>query len=72
MPDLPDPYTIRHFSQGNPAGPTQDDVPALLRRLADTIEDLGPVWIQDIVLHNEITAEGDYYSFTVYYHEESD
>lgn len=53
---------MRHFSQGNPAGPGQDDVPALLRRIAESIEQLGQVWIQDLVLHNEVTADGDWYS----------
>lgn len=31
-------WTVRHFSQANPAGPGCDSVPALLRRPADSIE----------------------------------
>jgi hypothetical protein len=48
-------WTARHFSQANPAGPDQADVPALLRRIAGTIEDLGEVEILDLVLHQEIS-----------------
>jgi len=31
-------WMIRHFSQANQKGPGQGDVPALLRRVADSIE----------------------------------
>jgi hypothetical protein len=65
-------WTARHFAQANPAGTGQDDVPMLLRRVADTIEELGRVYVQDLVLHNEITPEGDWYSITVYFRDESD
>lgn len=64
-------FPARHFSQANPLGPGQDDVPALLRRVADSIEGLGRVWVQDLVLHNETTADGNWYSITVYFREES-
>lgn len=60
-------WTAHHFSQANPAGRGQEDIPALLRRVADTIEGLGEVQIMDLVMHNEITAEGDWPSMTVYY-----
>jgi hypothetical protein len=40
-------WTIKHFSQSNPAGTGQDDVPALLRRVADSIESLGTVYFHD-------------------------
>lgn len=43
------------------------DVPALLRRVADTLERLGSVEVQDLVLHNETTPEGDWPSLTVYF-----
>jgi hypothetical protein len=42
-------------------------VPALLRRVADTIEGLGEVRVVDLVMHNEIAAEGDWPSIIVYY-----
>lgn len=60
-------YSARHFSQANPTGPGQGDVPALLRRVADTLETLGPVEVLDVVHHSEVTADGDWPSFTVYY-----
>lgn len=41
--------------------------PELLRRVADTIEGLGEIRIMDLVMHNEITAEGDWPSIIVYY-----
>ncbi|MFE9875213.1 hypothetical protein [Streptomyces sp. NPDC005784] len=62
-------WTIKHFSQANPEGTGQDDVPALLRRVADSIEDLGLVEVQDLVMHTEITADGYRPSLTVYYHD---
>ena len=62
-------WTINHFSQANPKGPGQGDVAALLRRVADTIESLGTVEIQDIVMRDKITADGDWYSMTVYYYD---
>ncbi|MFC9699171.1 hypothetical protein ACFTWD_00500 [Streptomyces sp. NPDC056943] len=68
MTDTPEHWTVRHFSQANPSGPGCDSVPALLRRLADTIETLGPVEIQDLVLHEEMTEHGSWRSGTVYYH----
>ncbi|WP_029900806.1 hypothetical protein [Nocardia brasiliensis] len=60
-------YSALHFSQANPRGPEQGDVPALLRTIAATLEELGQVSVQDLVLHNEVTAEGDWPSVTVYY-----
>ncbi|MFF3920734.1 hypothetical protein ACFYZB_46585 [Streptomyces sp. NPDC001852] len=65
-------WTIKHFSQSNPAGTGQDDVPALLRRVADSIESLGLVKVQDLVMHMEITAGGDWPSLTVYFHDAED
>lgn len=60
-------YTTLHFSQSNPAGPGQADVPNLLRTVASSIEDLGPITVADLILHNEITADGNWPSITVYY-----
>jgi hypothetical protein len=62
-------WAIRHFSQANPVGTEQGDVPALLRRVADSIEELGSVEIQDLVLHQEITDDGPWFSVTVYFHQ---
>lgn len=62
-------WTIAHFSQSNPKGPTQGDISALLRRVADSIAELGEVEVQDIVFHGELDDEGDLWPFmTVYFH----
>jgi hypothetical protein len=61
-------WTVEHFSQANPAGESQGDVPALLRRVADSIDALGEVEVQDLVLHTEVTEGRDWHSLTVYFH----
>ena len=61
-------WTVEHFSQANPAGRGQGDVPALLRRVADSIAALGEIEVQDLVLHPEVTEDGDGPSLTVYFH----
>ena len=67
MPEKP--WTVEHFSQANPAGPGQGSVPGFLRRLADSVEALGPVEVQDIAFHMELDGEGeDWPSATVYFH----
>ena len=59
-----------HFSQSNPEGPGQGDVAALLRRVADTLDELGDVAVQDIVFHSAVTAAEDDLTMTVYYSRE--
>lgn len=69
MPTEDGKWTISHFSQANPRGPDQGDVPALLRRVADSLAALGEVEIQDLVLHTELDLESEWSpSLTVYYH----
>lgn len=68
MSETPPHWTVHHFSQANPAGPGCDSVPALLRRLADSIETLGPVEVQHLVIESEITEHGPWRSGTVYFH----
>lgn len=64
-----DPFPqIHHFSQGNPAGPDQGDVPAMLRRVADSIEALGAVTVMDLTFANDVTAEGLWPNMTAYFH----
>jgi hypothetical protein len=63
-----DEWTIHHFSQSNPAGAGQGFVPALLRRVADSIEALGDVDVQDITFSSEVTGEEDDLTMTVYCH----
>ncbi|MGL6235471.1 MAG: hypothetical protein ACRC20_09000 [Segniliparus sp.] len=61
-------YTVKHFSQSNPAGPGQESVPDLLRRVAATLDGMGTIEVQDLILHNEICPEGaSWPSITVYY-----
>lgn len=65
----PDPrWSARHFSLANPRGPGQADVPALLRRVADSIERLGRIDVQDITFHPEMDDGGVAWpTVTVYY-----
>jgi hypothetical protein len=61
-------WTISHFAQANPKGPDISNVPLLLRRVADSLDKLGRVEVQDITLHREITEDGeDWPSLTVYF-----
>ena len=62
-----DEWRAFHFSQANPGGERQDDVPALLRRVADSIAELGEVQVMDVVFRTERTSEGDSHPMTVYY-----
>ena len=65
----PERWTVEHFSQANPGGEGQGDVPALLRRVAGTIADLGDVDVQDVVFRAELDEAGDDRpSMTVYFH----
>lgn len=62
-------WTIAHFSQSNPTGPAQGDVAALLRRVAESVTELGQVDVQDVVFHAEVDDEGDAWpSMNVYFH----
>src|SRR3954467_10672134 len=66
--EKPAEYTMLHFSQMNPEGPDQGDVPALLRRVADSIAALGTAEVQDIVFHTSLDDEAEWRpSLTVYY-----
>ncbi len=65
-----DQRTIFHFSQSNPDGQGQGDVPALLRRVADSIVALGDVLVEDITFSTEPTADERALSMTVYHHRE--
>lgn len=66
--DLPVTRTVHHVSQSNPRGPSQQDVPALLRRMADTIEKLRPAKVHDVTLATEMTEDGPWPHLTVYFH----
>jgi hypothetical protein len=63
-----DPWSAFHFSKSNPEGPGQGDVAALLRSVADSLDKLGDVQVQDITFHSEVTEGEDDLTVTVYYH----
>ena len=67
--DVDESWTVLHFSQANPKGAGQSDVPSLLRRVADTIEKQGAIDVQDVVFHAQLDEAGDDWpTMTVYYH----
>lgn len=69
--DAGDRWTVEHYSQANPEGNGQESVPALLRRLADSLEALGRVSVQDLAFHMEMDDDGrDRPTATVYFHRE--
>jgi hypothetical protein len=61
---------VSSFSLSNPRGPGQGDVAKLLRSLADNVEALGDVQVQDITFASVVTADEDDLEFTVYFHRE--
>lgn len=69
MAEEPESWTAEHFALNNRAGPGQDDVPTLLRGVADALERFGRVEVHDLVLHShyEITEHGAWPSITVYF-----
>ena len=61
-------HPIYHFGQANPKGSGQEgDVPALLRRVADTLEGMPGAEVLDLVLHDDIAGGESWYSLVVYY-----
>lgn len=69
--DPRDKWTTFHFSQSNPNGAGEGDVAALLRRVADSIDALGDVMVEDITFSTEPTAEERNLRVTVYYHRDN-
>jgi hypothetical protein len=65
-----DDWTISHFALSNPSGEGQGDVAALLRRVADHIESLGDVQVQDITFTSTPTGTEDDLTVTVYFERE--
>jgi len=64
---MEDKWTAFHFSQSNPTGLGQGDVAALLRRVADSLDKLGDVQVEDITFKTEATDSEDDLTMTVYY-----
>ncbi|GAA4693236.1 hypothetical protein [Nocardioides conyzicola] len=63
-------WTVLHFSQSNPTGEGQGDVAALLRHMANSLDDLGDVQVQDLTFSSAVTDGEDDLTMTVYYHRE--
>jgi hypothetical protein len=66
--DPRDKWSMFHFSQSNPDGAGQGDVAALLRRVADSIDALGDVVVEDMTFSSQTTADERAPLVTVYYH----
>ena len=61
MPDEPERFTVLHFPvQSGRAG--QGDVPALPRRVAESIEAVRRIEVQDVTFHAEPMADEDEHS----------
>jgi len=62
-------WSSRHFSLTNPRDDGSTDLPRLLRRLADHIEELGiqPMDVLDVTIAQDITEDGPWWSATVYW-----
>lgn len=66
--DLPVTRTVHHLSLSNPRGARQADLPTLLRRMADALEQLRPGAVEDVGLAFEHTQGGAVPRLTVYFH----
>jgi hypothetical protein len=64
---MPNRWECHHFSLALADGVDRSDVPALLRHLADTLDGYGPMDVQDITFHTDVTANGFVHNFTVYF-----
>jgi hypothetical protein len=59
--------TCSMLTLANPLGRHQGNLPRLLRRVASEIAALGNVMILDVVVAQDITADGPWFEATVYY-----
>lgn len=62
-----EPWTCRHIKVSNPAGPGSQDVPRLLRAVADMIERIGDVQVLDLVLQEDRSKRGPWTAMNIYY-----
>jgi len=62
-------WSCQHFSLSNPKGETAGNLPELLRRVASAIEErqIDPMDLLDVTVHQEMTADGPWWSVTVYW-----
>jgi hypothetical protein len=67
-----DSYPSRHWSLSNPEGPSSNNLPLLLRRVADAIEadDINMDSVLDLqVSGDEVTEHGSWWRATLYWSE---
>ena len=66
---MSEPWVCRHWTLSNAVDTDVTDLPMLLRRVADQIEAdaITPMELQDLVVHQEMGAEGPAWSVTVYW-----
>jgi hypothetical protein len=62
-------YNCLHFSLSNPRGPQRDDLPLLLRGMADEIESqrIRSEDVMDLILHQDLSGRGPDWSLTIYW-----
>jgi len=62
-------WTCRHVSLSNPEGDGATDLPLLLRRVADLMEEEGiaPMDVMDLTVSSDMTADGPWWTVTVYW-----
>ena len=66
---MSDSWTAHHFSLANARDDGADDLPRLLRRVADAIEgrSIDATDILDLTIACEITSDGPWWSATIYW-----
>lgn len=66
-------WTCQHFTLSNAVDDRPDDLPRLLRRVADQLETVGvqPMEILDLTISQEMTVDGPAWSATFYWAPES-
>jgi hypothetical protein len=67
-------WTAHHFSLANALDDRPDDLPYLLRRLAEAIEErrIAPDDVLDVTIAQEVTGDGRWWSATVYWSPNAD
>jgi hypothetical protein len=67
-------WMSRRFSLSNPSDDGGADLPRLLRRMADEIEKLDPdpMDILDLTVSQQMTADGPWWSATLYWSPDED
>ncbi len=62
-------FTCRHFSLSNPINAGPENLPKLLRRVADELEQRGiaPEDILEVTVSNETEAFGPYWTVSTYW-----